>query len=135
MATWILFLLAPVLAGLLGGFINHLIEVPPKSSPNKEPYKWNWFIFGKWAIYGIVAGAVVPVYLRFTESAWYDEIFAPDNEKISYVYFGLVALVALFPTSFLAAMIGKINKIDEVSRKIDDLNSDLKELRKEIAKK
>ena len=117
MATWISLLLIAAVAGIIGGIINYIIEIPPKKG---EEYEFIGLLFLKWILLSFGAAAAVPAFLAFTESVWLDEIFNDNPEKYLVVYSGISIVVAIFPTAFLAGMSNRINAKENENKKLKE---------------
>jgi len=113
-----------IFAGMLGGLINYLFRLE-----NSSTAKWNFKIIFRFAITGIGAASLIPLFLSLGRSSILDDLLNQDpafeTERIKnyFTFFGFSLLASIYSKAFIENLSSKL---------IKEVNDAKKEMKKSV---
>ncbi len=108
------------IAGFIGGIANYF-----RDDGNAE---WNWFNIFKSIMLGIVAAAIVPLFLYLVQSKLLNPSTYDENFFNYFVFTGFCLIAAYSSTGFLQSVSASVLKqLEEVKKKTDKIEEQTEE--------
>ena len=102
------------IAGIFGGAVNYL-----RKKDEKKAFKWPDFL--KAIIFGVVAAALIPLFLELTES----NILKEDSFNKLMVFLGFCLIAAISSSEFIDSITKRLlSKIDKLQNEIESVNTE-----------